>query len=1119
MTSTLFTAPHPLVPLATFDVCGDCCALEPDNLAIRDDQPLSTYSLFPSEETPDFLGRLHHLKALLRMSATSDPVSIMIHRVGPMLILDDGPFSSETDPRPSRDNWIGEESSSNALQGKEHQLMLAAMDPSLETMLGVTGPPPGLEMLVSDEFAASICVKNTFLDLAKDSDEELERSRSAPGRFGREPSSPFGNRSHNFGAPGQPSARCPVLGLPASRPPVPEDHDGAWSLIPYHERSFTSDTDIVPSLAHMEVLQLAPPSRVPSSCSTLEAMRTLFSEIPPQPSRLGRAVAWRCGQYRILLGADVVVYRTNEERDFSNFASFKMLPPGGSEPSADDRLDVYLENIMCDIGTAVWGQHQQGQVAWQTFNTRDLPAPQPGEEAPFDANGLIDQGHRLLHFLRQQCHREGGTYWLFRERNSQEAELFDVSPSEKGGLGFGAGTFGTFGTASLAPAIASLCYHLAKAMPCTPSKRQLLQKCVHMLEASKEEHAALYSMASMQLGCSLMTTPLAAIPAATTTSHKAAEPPGARLSAALQYFEGILKLLSSLGETEEAVLHEIRLQAHVAYAECIVKLVRQVVIPTYSSWIGDMQHGEDLSILEMKRLSAAFLFWRLFWLVRAQRALSLLKPEKREIECWILERNLLESMGDALYGLSCYPEEDAVEMLAGPVSNAEGICKLVEDGLREWGLQRSTAVSRASSGSSRATRSRTLTSPPPAKKEETERQDERQSHRMHAVILSKLNPLVRGVGDKALREDPSLRDELRPTLWTQRQGFRQSLALFERATARLQKVRVDERAPSMEEQATMKIAQKLAHLYNEEARVSLERAEDCGESVEEALTQAQKWMLLCGDNLNASRVLLNLSTLHTRRVELLAADNDGGAPFTEYQYNLGLQAIECCEEACRLSGNTIGKREGAFAQLRLAVHLSLHTTSQIQLSGARRRGETLTELADRHFGKALLAFGELREEREVAVCHFHMAELVLQERRAPGAPLPSKARLTSGLRHARRSADYWAKVGALQYAQDFISSNIRVARLLESQLKTNAIIDALQHLNEMEESLVKLAIEASCVDSTIFTVKEGHVQAVVAFRKEMSQICQGGLRQGTNMDQLKTLYRKVLRNESLFGVT
>merc|ERR1712136_527402 len=226
---------------------------------------------------------------------------------------------------------------------------------------------------------------------------------------------------------------------------------------------------------------------------------------------------------------------------------------------------------------------------------------------------------------------------------------------------------------------------------------------------------------------------------------------------------------------------------------------------------------------------------------------------------------------------------------------------------------------------------------------------------------------------------------------------------------------------------------------------------------------------------NACRVLLNLSTLHTRRVELLAADNDGGVPFTEYQYNLGLQAIECCEEACRLSGNTIGK--------------------------------------------ALLAFGELREEREVAVCHFHMAELVLQERRAPGAPLPSKARLTSGLRHARRSADYWAKVGALQYAQDFISSNIRVARLLESQLKTNAIIDALQHLNEMEESLVKLAIEASCVDSTIFTVKEGHVQAVVAFRKEMSQICQGGLRQGTNMDQLKTLYRKVLRNESLVGVT
>ena len=34
----------------------------------------------------------------------------------------------------------------------------------------------------------------------------------------------------------------------------------------------------------------------------------------------------------------------------SDFASFKMLPDGSMGlPSRDDRLDMYLENMMCDI--------------------------------------------------------------------------------------------------------------------------------------------------------------------------------------------------------------------------------------------------------------------------------------------------------------------------------------------------------------------------------------------------------------------------------------------------------------------------------------------------------------------------------------------------------------------------------------------------------------------------------------------------------------------------------------------------------------------------------------------------------------------------------------------------
>merc|ERR1719326_1042934 len=93
---------------------------------------------------------------------------------------------------------------------------------------------------------------------------------------------------------------------------------------------------------------------------------------------------------------------------------------------------------------------------------------------------------------------------------------------------------------------------------------------------------------------------------------------------------------------------------------------------------------------EMKRLSAGFLIWRLFWLVRAQRALDFVPREKREMECWVLERDLHETMGDALYGLSRYPADDADNLLAGQMSTSEGICSLVGDGLRSWGLRGGT---------------------------------------------------------------------------------------------------------------------------------------------------------------------------------------------------------------------------------------------------------------------------------------------------------------------------------------------------------------------------------------------------------------------------------------------
>ncbi|CAJ1387479.1 unnamed protein product [Effrenium voratum] len=227
----------------------------------------------------------------------------------------------------------------------------------------------------------------------------------------------------------------------------------------------------------------------------------------------------------------------------------------------------------------------------------------------------------------------------------------------------------------------------------------------------------------------------------------------------------------------------------------------------------------------------------------------------------------------------------------------------------------------------------------------------------------------------------------------------------------------------------------------------------------------------------------SIKSLCPRELYARRAENAEG-PFTEEQYQLLLKCAECCEEAAVLSQNALGRREGAFAHLRLAVHLLVRVPTQATL-GARR--QSLVELSDRHLGKALRLFDELKDEREVAVCHFHMADLVLQEQCMPGAPPLSKARLTSAQRHAKRSAEYWQRLGCLDHAKDFISSHVRVARLLAYQ---RSAYEAVAHLALEEEKLVRQAkAENAKLEEGLFQIKEG-TWVVLGFRREMSRLCQ-----------------------------
>lgn len=283
-------------------------------------------------------------------------------------------------------------------------------------------------------------------------------------------------------------------------------------------------------------------------------------------------------------------------------------------------------------------------------------------------------------------------------------------------------------------------------------------------------------------------------------------------------------------------------------------------------------------------------------------------------------------------------------------------------------------------------------------------------------------------------------------------------------------------------------------------------------------------MLLSGDNSNAGRVMLNLSELYARRAEQSSMVEEGEdvQPLLQEQQKLWLKATECCEQALELTDGVLGRSEYAFAHLRLGVHFL--TCIAIHPPQGDSKQELPAELADRHFSKALYGFNELKNECEVAVCHFHMADVLLQEQSREDAPPISKSRLTAALRHARRSADYWERVGSLAHVREFIAAHVRYAQLLEHQSHKDAGLEAVKHLSEAETKLVKLINEAKCgtdleetvqVDSDIFQIVNGHPMTVKALRREMGRVCQAGLRKGEGVEKLKVIYRQVLRNEPL----
>eukprot|EP00397_Hematodinium_sp_SG-2012_P005117 GEMP01005135.1.p1 GENE.GEMP01005135.1~~GEMP01005135.1.p1 ORF type:complete len:930 (+),score=193.06 GEMP01005135.1:60-2849(+) len=921
---------EPLTSLATFHLPGPPGPDAQSAAAYSQCGSFDMYRLFPDDphKAPDFIGQMSQMKSLFRTSAEvhNEETSILLHKVGDYVILDQGPTLAK--------------SPSNARDAAEDDIPLTLVPfVAIEKYLGLEhaltrriegGDFPQLP----DVPRIKAIVRNTFIDIIdEDSDEETAgRTRSCPATIRFEK-------------------------IKRRDLPLLQRRDGLEELVVAQQE-----------LRHTSVDEI------------LVALSKENKALPPTPSRFGRAVEWRFGDYVILLGCDMAVYETSRPLDYSNFCSFKVCS-GSKQLNPRERLDNWLENLMCNIPNTAWYDKDRQSMYVQA--TEDVP------DQSFDASYVMDQSHRLLHFLKQELRSDCGTYWLFRERNSTRMDLYDCSVACEREEPC---------TNSLRLPIASLCFRLARR---SPDPIPLLQKGLRLIEPLKEEHSAIYTFASLEL-------------AGTLGSKEVSMPK--RLSLALRHVENVLALRSSI---DPSILHK----AYVVHAELILKIVREILIPLYTAAL----HCDEWDVETKQAVSVAGLLNRISWLALASASLDRLPEAQKQVEARVLAADVLETFGDAAFALSSY----------------------TPDVHKRLGLSSSTSTAFLLERMEALTTTNDCEIPEVGTVKE-----------VVDYFRSLGSPLQRNLPlDKSVRNHQLVSEQNR-SIW-ETGAFLSVKDLYVSAY----KAQGVSRTPAFNQEAKLRVGRKLAHSYNEEARKLMNDPD----AAVELFNQALEFMKENDDLENTAVVLVNLAALHFQK-------------FLESQdYSDAEACLECCQRAweeCK-----IGQRDLAYYHMRIAVALGASAPQ-----------------AEDHLVKALKNFHTAQDQREMAVCHFHMAEFHKSHK-------ATEAELTVGLRHATKSLDFWSASSAT-YPDDTIQAYLQVAHF-------QAHKNVKMALRALASGEAKLVTEWESNEE----LKKMHFSAdgktIPALRKFMGQICQQALKQSSHPSGLKDVFRSILKGEAV----
>ena len=177
-------------------------------------------------------------------------------------------------------------------------------------------------------------------------------------------------------------------------------------------------------IAQIDTPETPPPASLPKpdvdAIGPFSAHAQQVVDTMPAPESFQRSLKFHFQDLNLLLGSDQLVMKHEDGDEIA-----LKLRSVDQPLSPSDALEYWLDNVMNNVPQVAICYHKDGVTqGYQLINTGEIPTI--SKEARFEPQIVQEYAGNVLHWLKENCTRDAGSYVLVRE-NGKTLKLYDLS--------------------------------------------------------------------------------------------------------------------------------------------------------------------------------------------------------------------------------------------------------------------------------------------------------------------------------------------------------------------------------------------------------------------------------------------------------------------------------------------------------------------------------------------------------------------------------------------------------------------------------------------------------------------------------------------------------------------